>query len=161
MDSKTQEILSSTFAETMEKMAFIFSDPLDKSEVAVEEQKYLSAVISFSGKYRGIIEIAAPQQTCNIIAANMLGLEPEEQESEQKAVDAFKETLNILCGQYLTNAFGRDEVFLLSTPQGEICSFEKVNNMVQSEDVICFSVEEQPFVVTAVVAEQGQRVGAA
>ena len=158
MDSVTQEILSSTFIETMEKTAFIFSDPLDKSDFEIVNKKYVSAVISFFGKYRGAIVIAAPEQTSSIIAANMLGLEPEEEESEKKAIDAFTETVNILCGQFLTNAFGQEETFLLSTPVAGVCSVEKVKEMEQGEDAICFSVEGEPFIVSAVVAEEGKKV---
>ncbi|KMQ50530.1 hypothetical protein CHISP_2523 [Chitinispirillum alkaliphilum] len=148
VDTELLETLNTTFSTTMENMAFLFSDLLDKDCAVFNDKTYYSSIISFTGVSCGELRMAAPESTCCILAANMLGLEPEDQQVVNKAADAFKEALNIICGQFLTNVFGEKEVFILSTPSLVKYGCEKAMRNLNDENVLCFSVEEKPFLIS-------------
>ena len=52
-----------------------------------------------------------------ILAANLLGTDPMDDDAKSKANDAVKEFMNIVCGQFITASHGTEDVFDLTIPQ--------------------------------------------
>ena len=147
MDVKTVEILEETLSNTLETMAFMFADRVEKGALEYSLEQLVCAEIEFSGKANGTLRIIAPFSTCCILSANMLGMEVEDDECSDKAYDAFKEALNVICGQFLTTAYGELEVFRLSTPRIAECTDIMVRESLDDEGSVGFLVEEKVFIV--------------
>jgi hypothetical protein len=80
----------------------------------------------------------------------MLGIEPEEDAEKIKAYadDALKEALNVLCGRFLTEAYGVEAVFNLSAPVvGKLDDLSLVDRQAESEWMLFFETDEHSFVV--------------
>jgi chemotaxis protein CheY-P-specific phosphatase CheC len=102
----------------------------------------------FTGPKNGKLEIAAGQNLCLILAANILGLEPDEEMASTYADDALREALNVLCGRFLTEAFGEEAVFNLSAPViGSLNDISHVDELAESECMQYFETEEHCLVV--------------
>ena len=125
MNEKYKKILEDTFKEVMEALAFMFVESTEKDKLPTGEEKYLHAIMAFSGTLTGNLEIIAGTSLCKLLAANMLGVESQDEESQKKASDALKETLNTICGRYLTALAGEKPVFNLTTP--EIAEIDNIN----------------------------------
>ena len=102
MKNNYKEILEMTYTETLENLAFIFSDKLSEEE-ALElldaDQFYLSSM-SFTGGLEGSMQLAAEKEVGEIIAENMLGMMDDEDES--LFIDSLKEITNVICGKMIT-----------------------------------------------------------
>lgn len=73
--------------------------------------------VSFSGYAKGYCELWATRELSKSIASNMLGVFDEDSDTiNQTCLDALKETLNILCGNLLTEYAGTEPVFDLDPP---------------------------------------------
>lgn len=67
-----------------------------------------------------------------LLAANLLGIDPQDEDAEAKAKDAVKEFMNIICGQLVTAIHGSNEVFDLTIPQ--IRELPEAPNLGASDD---------------------------
>lgn len=147
MDRKIQETLNSVLADVLEKQAFMFAEPAEGEELETPDGVSFQAAMSFSGPYTGKIVLAAPIEMCREIAANVLGIEPDEEISESSARDSLKEVLNVLCGNLLTELAGSEPEFDISIPStGEV---DPGNWSELSADPACvhYMVDEYPTLV--------------
>ena len=113
-DSRT---LRETFCRVIETAAFLCGEPVAKGDVGKTPEDAVCARMRFSGDLTGSIAVAAPAPLAPLIAANMLGVEPDASEARDRSNDAFREMVNVLCGQVLaamTDGRGR---FGLSVPE--------------------------------------------
>ncbi len=144
MNDKYSQILSQTFADIMENLAFMFVDSEEKDKIENSSENNLRASISFSGYIDGYLEIVASTKLCRTLAANMLGIEVEDKETEKQAGDALKEALNTICGRLLTEIAGEDPIFNLSTPKTDTINLEAWNKIKANKNTLCFRIDEQP-----------------
>jgi CheY-specific phosphatase CheX len=111
----TKEILESSFVDVLEKFAFMFADSTPPSELAFPQEPFLHATIGFNGPRKGTIHVVATSSFCVQLAANVLGIDLKCMTPESGA-DAFKELLNVVCGEVLVRIAGADVVFNLTIP---------------------------------------------
>lgn len=117
MSIDSLDILSNTAIETLERFAFLLGDPLDAREAGLLPLPpciWLCA-LTFSGARAGQIALAAAPDLARQIAVNLYSLEPDEI-TEIQAMDALKELLNIMTGNYLHALEGDAPIFDLSAP---------------------------------------------
>ncbi len=146
MPAETTRDLSNVILEILEKQAFLFGEPLDK-EMPKTEGPFLRALIAFTGPMQGRLSVVAPQSLVQIMAANMLGLEPEDEKTQRLAQDAFKEFLNVLCGAILVELAGTAPAFHLSLPEiWPIASIEW-KNFLACPEALCIETDEGPLSV--------------
>jgi chemotaxis protein CheY-P-specific phosphatase CheC len=88
--------------------------------------------------------LAVPRPLCGVVAANMLGLEPDDDEAARVQDDAVKELLNVTCGNVLTRLAGPEAVFNLSVPTTRELPVAEWQALLQSIESVGFIVEEQP-----------------
>ncbi|MDR0307227.1 MAG: chemotaxis protein CheX [Chitinispirillales bacterium] len=155
MYSETLGILDGVCKLVLEELAFLFCDSNDASSVDLNQMKDTKCVsMSFMGPTNGRLEIAAGQDLCLILAANMLGAEPDEEEAANHAVDALKEALNVVCGRFLTETFGEEAVFNLSAPVSEPAEeLSKVHETAVSEGMLFFEAEGHFMVVKITICK--------
>ncbi len=118
MDSDHGDILRRVFSEIAENMAFMFvEEPDDETPAEPENDDLVLAHMVFSGPFSGRLVIAVPAALCPEIAANVLGLDPDDELVKAKPYDALKELLNVTCGNVLPAIAGEDPVFDLTPPE--------------------------------------------
>lgn len=109
-----QATLITTFSEVLANLAFMFTAQENPDEAGSAD--WMEASIEYRGPCTGRLRLHCTHDFSRLLAANLLGLDPEEPEAAAKADDALKELMNVLCGQFVTSAYGSDGVFNLSIP---------------------------------------------
>jgi len=147
MQAEQEETLSRTFASILEKQAFLFAEPVEKTELAVEGFGLMQARMAFSGHWRGTLTLAVPEALCPEIAANMLGNEPDDEKAISCSQDALKELLNVVCGSLLIALAGEKPVFDLFVPEVSSLSDEACRKLLDDPETLSFQVDEKPVLL--------------
>lgn len=108
------QTLASTFSETLAGLAFMFVDG-DPGQSPISGD-CVECAIGYQGPCSGTLRLRCTREFAALLAANLLGIEPDDEAAHEKAQDALKELMNVLCGQFVTDTYGRDAVFNLSLP---------------------------------------------
>jgi chemotaxis protein CheX len=116
MNEETKSILSSTAIKTFEELAFLFAFTGDEADTG-QTQPAVTARISFSGVVSGTLVMKISAVVLPELAANMLGIDEPEETTLDQQNDAFKETLNVFCGNLLPQIYGTQEIFDLDPPE--------------------------------------------
>jgi CheY-specific phosphatase CheX len=137
----------------LEELAFLFCESQDAANFDYTHIKDAhEASMEFSGPQKGKFNIAADQKLCLLLASNMLGIEPDEDMAQAHARDALKEALNVICGRFLTEAYGEEAIFNLSAPQiGDISDLSKVDAGAEMECMQFFETEGYCLVVRLMI----------
>jgi CheY-specific phosphatase CheX len=145
MTESQKEILSRVFEETLEQSAFMFLESADKETLAVDNGAvYLQSFISFTGPENGLISLTAPEPLVIEMAANILGVEPEDDFVKEQSSDAIGEMINVICGHYLTETEGDVPVFDLSVPTMTKLLPKEWDDLRKLEGTLAFIINEQP-----------------
>jgi hypothetical protein len=99
MRPSSPELLLEALAEALETMAFISPEPAVAGLTPPTESECLS--IRWSGGGGGELQLATTRRFGELLAANILALEPGTPEAAQRAADALKELCNITAGALL------------------------------------------------------------
>lgn len=144
MQSSTQTKLSGTFLEVVEQLTFMFGEEVPKSELEVDGMDFMLASMDFSGDMNGTLSVAVPDEVTMEIAANVLGLEPEDVQAEDMRRDALAEMLNVVCGHVIMAMVGTDANFKLDSPVTGSIDTDKVNSLMLDEQVIGLTLDDSP-----------------
>lgn len=143
------------FAEVLERQAFLFADPADPEDVPTPAEECLSVRMAFRGHAAGRLAIFVPRSLGVELAANVLGTDADDPLADEKALDACKELLNVVCGNVLTAIWGTSPVFDLSIPECAPMTgsafLEEINGNAEG----LFLVEERPILLRVELAAGG------
>lgn len=134
--------VSSTFLEVVEQLTFMFGEPTRKSALRDADGDYVLAQISFTGDVAGTLSLAVPGSCVPGIAANILGLEPEEMEADAMAMDSLGEMLNVICGHVIMAIAGKRADFRLGSPRVVAATPGFLAARVDDPDWLGFMIEE-------------------
>jgi hypothetical protein len=109
-EESTGRVASRMFEET----AFIFTEPWEDAPML--ESEVVSASIDFQGPHSGTVAMAADSSFCTTLAANFLGLEPDDPEAIRNGNAALGELLNIIAGALMEEWFGTETVCHIGIP---------------------------------------------
>lgn len=109
---KIQETMMTSIFNVFEKMFFVFLEPLDE-----DIQYDMVTSIKFTGVMKGEIKAYLSRGIVDIMAQNMLSIEPSEI-TDQTIEDCAKESINMIAGSFL-NKLEPSQVFDLSIPDFE------------------------------------------
>jgi len=98
------DVLRATTPKILEQVAFVFAEPTDSPEPFGEDVR--AASIDFMGPLTGSLHLTTSSLCAAGLAANLLGVEPDDPAAVAYGADALGETLNILCGAVLLELFG-------------------------------------------------------
>lgn len=101
----------------LEEAAFLFSEPLDDSAIPSEDWEPEGVELRWNGPSTGAMRAWADPSLLPVLAANMLGIDEDDPVGLAKGSDALKETLNMIVGNCLTEAWGPGPVFHLEIPR--------------------------------------------
>ena len=144
MQNEVQDQVCSTFMEVVEKLTFMFGEVVPKEEVHSPGTKFTLASMSFNGDVKGLLSVAVPTDMTAEIAANILGLEPEDIESEEMMNDALAEMLNVVCGHVIMALVGTGANFKLDSPL--TCPVDEMtyNAMLDSDEFVGLMLDDSP-----------------
>lgn len=116
--------LRQTACEVLEETAFVFAEPMESS--ISWKTAMIEVSIAFSGPVQGVMTLAATSEFGSSLAANFLGVEPEEL-AEGEDEGSLAELSNILMGvvaeQWFSSAqcdFGLPKVRRLTPAEHEV-----------------------------------------
>ena len=112
MTREHDETLQAIAEETFESLAFVLAMPEEMDDAADEPLgPGVTARISFTGPFEGTLFLAASADVVEPTAANMLALIDGEVPTGEQQADAFRELLNVICGNLLPALAGTAPVF--------------------------------------------------
>jgi chemotaxis protein CheY-P-specific phosphatase CheC len=149
MDNQCAIVLDGVCKLILEELAFLFCESQDASTFDYNQiQDAHKASMLFSGPKNGKFELAAGRNLCLMLASNMLGIEPDEDMAVAYADDALKEALNVICGRFLTEAYGVEAAYSLTAPViGAINDLSLVDENAEVEHMLFFETEGYCLVV--------------
>lgn len=115
MNSMLNHKLVEVTADTLERLAYIFTFPAEEAPV-IDDRNQEVVRVDFSGPFGGGIELSLPSSALGELAVNMLGAEDGEELSLEQQRDALKELINVVCGNLLPVLAGHAEEFNLRPP---------------------------------------------
>jgi hypothetical protein len=141
------DIAEQTIGRILGEAAFIFTDKLEKNAIpALETWGPEGVSLKFNGEPSGIIRMwVSPGFAC-FAAANMLGVEDGTDVARQKGMDALKELLNMIVGNFITEAYGEAPVFKLALPQK--LESEELEKDYLDPEAIWLEAEGNPILFT-------------
>ena len=113
-DSKKKE-LRKIVSDSMEKLAFMFFT-LDMFREPIPFQNAVTAEVSFAGIFSGRLAMVITEPALTELAANMLGIDGDDVDQDHMH-DALRETVNIICGNWLPIEGGDEAVFHIGSPK--------------------------------------------
>lgn len=148
MQDQKISTLTTVLSDVLANLAFMFTD--DGEFEAPVGERWLETSISYEGTVSGALQLICTDSFAVQMAGNLLGLDSEAELTEQEAMDAVKEFMNVLCGQYVTEAYGTEDVFNLTIP--EVLELPSTPCLASpdedSEDVALLSVDNHWMQVT-------------
>ncbi|MBN1344757.1 MAG: chemotaxis protein CheX [Phycisphaerae bacterium] len=115
MNKTTSPTLPKIFSNILSDMAFMFVAEPD--ETAPAAKFTLKTRIGYSGPKSGTLELRCGGRFAAALAANLLGVEPNDSAADQGRLDALKELMNVVCGNFVTELYGADDLFELTIPE--------------------------------------------
>ncbi len=147
MLTDSRDVASEVFCSVLEQVAFLFAEVAQVQDLAGLDRPFVEASMSFDGQLRGRLTMALPAAACPQIAANMLGLEAQDEAAAAWALNSLKELLNVTCGHILTSLAGDRPVFDLSIPQVSEVDAEAVRALAAEGGAVGFLVEDYPVLL--------------
>ena len=144
MNVEIREVLERVVAEVLERLAFMFAEPADREALTRAIPDALAASIQFSGERDGSMVLAVTNAQCAELAANVLGVEPQDDMVTQHRDDALAELLNVTCGHMLTEIAGTEPVFDMSVPVITALDGTAWDALLDAPDTACFLVDGKP-----------------
>ena len=139
MQQQKTATLATIFSEILADLAFMFSEEDDTHLLPGDE--WLETSINYKGTVSGTLRFWCSRSFSVILASNLLGIDPEDEDASSQARDAAKEFMNIICGQFVTAVHGTDSVYELSIPQIEELSETPGCSTTQDSEVAAFIVD--------------------
>jgi CheY-specific phosphatase CheX len=131
--------------------AFAFGEARALGELSDDCDDVLAARVTFRGELAaGTVGLILPRTLAALIVADILALDADEL-SEPQVEDAIKELANMICGRWLTLAFGERPVFPLETPQAVWGDRRLWTESRAAASGVGISVDDAPIAVTLVV----------
>ena len=111
MSRDLDDVLGRTAEEVFESLAFVLPAFEEEEPPPDDSDDLTTAGIDFSGPFEGRLQISASDALLPAVAANMLGLDFGEMPAREVQIDAFKEMVNVICGNLLSRLADADAVF--------------------------------------------------
>jgi CheY-specific phosphatase CheX len=134
MEQKIKTLLAGVTSDTLEKLAFLFVFP-DEGRSGDGPDPATTGRVEFNGFFSGSLVMRMSSSVLPELSSNMLGLEDDAEISPEDQQDAFKEMLNVICGNLLPAIAGDQVVFNIDAP--EIISENEFETTVNVEKALC------------------------
>jgi CheY-specific phosphatase CheX len=106
--------LTTAISEVIENLTMMVVEEPESCEGFVPQ---LKGDIEFTGPVNGSLSISCSEGLSQKLAANLLGIEQDNTETQASSWDALAELLNVVCGNLVTSLYDSSKPFNLSSPQ--------------------------------------------
>ena len=114
------------------------------------EQPFYISQVNFKGIVSGRYSVICQEMFGRNLANNLLGM--DEEIDEEQVCDALKEMINVLSGNLLTDTYGAEHVFTLTSPKVRLANLSEVEEIF-NRPVFCYLGEDQPVAVSFILEE--------
>jgi CheY-specific phosphatase CheX len=121
----------------------MFAEPCAKEDLPHSTEGYRAVALPFEGDLTGCMTLMVPLTMCRELAANVLGANPQDADVEEKALDALKETLNVVCGHVLTTLGDEDGIYDLGVPGETKAGPRQWRKQLESSRCLGFLVDDE------------------
>ena len=145
------DMLVESLNEALETTMFMMALPAAEELPSPDESVLVT--MGFSGSVNGRVQLLAGRELLGFMAANALGVDPDDPEADSKRIDGFKELLNIICGLLLPRLTDMSaNVCDLTIPDAmEFTSPQQWNDAIAQYEMSVWDVEGQPFAIGCVL----------
>ena len=145
--SKQEQKITHQLIKIVSEVAYLFLDTLEEeNRPDCSQWDCIGIELKFKGYTQGKISVWTTKECAHYIALNMLGSDDDTSVfNEEKALDALKEVVNIMCGNILTIIYGEDHIFELGLPS--TVSHDQLNHDASLQYVYWFIVENNPMLI--------------
>jgi CheY-specific phosphatase CheX len=117
-DPKLTDALARVSARILEDAAFVFTDSIEQQDCPSSDTWNAEGVsLGFRGKPSGRLHMWAGEGFARCAAANMLGVDEQAVDAQEKGMDALMELLNMIVGNLLTEHYTQSAIFDLDLPR--------------------------------------------
>lgn len=109
--------LANLAIQTLERTAFVLAESISAEEAANLPQPSRYSRIAYTGSSGGKVFLAATEGFIRELASSILGVEPEEIDSETQGRDALRELANIVAGSVTRELGGAECRLSLGLPE--------------------------------------------
>ena len=146
------DILIKVCCDVFESLSFMFGEAIDLDEVDSESESFINVSISYKGNRAGAVFLIVSDETAKILTYNILGVDEDEEDLPSESyMDALKELLNTICGQFITSMFGDEPVFDLTVPETKIISLDEWQKSVDSGNFLPLNVDDEPILIKSII----------
>jgi CheY-specific phosphatase CheX len=143
LESASRPALPELVTEVLGNLAFMVTDDHDArppSEIA-----WLACEVNYYGPHAGALRCWCTRPFATALAANLLGIEADEEDARAAAEDALREFMNVLCGQLVTAWYGTTATYNLTIPIVQECLELPAFVQKRHADIHRLSVNQEPF----------------
>lgn len=115
MTAQKTATLKTIFSDVLANLAFMFTDDIQAEPS--REHTWLETAIGYEGRRCGTLRFWCTRDFTALLAANLLGIDPQDPAASGQGEDAIKEFMNIVCGQYVTTMHGDQDTYNLTIPK--------------------------------------------
>lgn len=157
MQEQKTATLTTIFSEVLASLAFMFTDE-DMVEPSPGEL-WLETTVTYQGPSAGTLRLRCTSEFSILLAANLLGIDPQDEQARDQARDAIGEFMNIVCGQLVTAVHGTDDVFNLSIPK--TCQLSEMPELTldDSEESTTLCVDGHLVQLSYLTQEEDKQMG--
>lgn len=112
---QTQIELGVIIGDVLGDLAFLVGD--DEPLHPCEDAAWNECEIEYRGPIQARLRCWCTQAFANQLAANLLGIDENDDQANTSSDDALQEFMNVVCGQLVTAWHGTEPVFNLSIPK--------------------------------------------
>ena len=146
------DILIKVFCDVFESLSCMFGEAIVLVEVDSESESFINVSISYKGNRAGAVFLIVSDETAKILTYNILGIDEDEEDLPSESyMDALKELLNTICGQFITSMFGDEPVFDLTVPETKIISLDEWQKSVDSGNFLALNVDDEPILIKSII----------
>ena len=144
MSEKLKEDINKVLGRVLEDWGLMMVDPADGSSVDESFDPgapfYISS-LKFDGIVKGSYYAICQESFAKALTANLVGEAGEPTDDEVK--DALKELVNVVSGNLLTESWGTDHVFALSSPEVKVVTKDEVEKALK-RNAFFFKGDDEP-----------------
>jgi len=145
-DALEKDWLLELFAAVLESVAFMFLVAHDDAEDPPPPGEFFRSRMSFSGAVSGVLSLTVPRMLAAQMAANAMGIEPDDPVALSHDADIVGELLNITCG-HVVEALAGSEPIALEPPVVTRHDADKWRELTCDPMRVWCHIEGQPVMI--------------
>ena len=142
--------LKAVVERVLAEWAMMLVDPaLNAAEAFDASQDFYEARATCEGVFTGWLVVLCQQEFLNTLTVNVLGLDGEDEIRESDRLDALRELANIICGNFMTEAYGADTPFTLPCFSVRNVNYAEIEGkLLDQTSGVALLADDHPLLVT-------------